>query len=158
MNSYMDNKWSWIEGTHGMRNGLVGTLTDTDLAFCLGGQTMTLGALCREIGDIEHAYIESLKLFKQDFSYRNTEAGIETSVPKLITWYQKMDQELKAVASAFSESDLKKTVERPGGFQAPIDIQLDIYLQALLIFFGKVTIYLKIMNKPVDATIQEYIG
>jgi len=158
MNSYMDNKWSWIEGTHGMRNGLVGTLTDADLAFCPGGQTMTLGALCREIGDIEHAYIESLKQFKQDFSYRNTEAGIETSTAKLLAWYQKLDDDMKVTVTAFSEADLKKEVERSGGYKAPVDVQLDIYLQALLIFFGKITIYLKIMNKPMDKTIQEYIG
>lgn len=158
MNSYMDTKWSWIEGTHGMRNGLVGTLTDADLNFCPGGQTMTLGALCREMGDIEHAYIESLKHFKQDFKYRNTDAGIETSTKQLLVWYNEMDAEMKSIVAAFAEADLKKTVERPGGFQAPIDMQLDIYLQALLIFFGKITIYLKIMNKPLDATIQEYIG
>ena len=158
MNSYMENKWSWIEGTNGMRNGLVGTLTDADLAFSPGGQTMTLGALCREIGDIEYAYVESLKTFTQDFSYRNTEPGIETSVAKLVAWYQKLDDDLKATASAFSEDDLKKSVERSGGFKTPVDTQLDIYLQALLIFFGKITIYLKIMNKPVDKTIQEYIG
>lgn len=158
MNSYMDSKWSWIEGTHGMRNGLVGTLTDADLAFCPGGDTMTLGALCREIGDIEYAYLESLKHFKQDFSYRNSEAGIETSVAKLMAWYEKLDAELKSVVSAFAEADLKKDVERPGGFKAPVDMQLDIYLQALLIFFGKVTVYLKIMQKPMDKTIQEYIG
>jgi len=158
MNSYMDNKWSWIEGTHGMRNGLVGTLTDADLAFCPGGQTMTLGALCREIGDIEHAYIESLKNFKQDFSYRNTEAGIETSVAKLLAWYQNLDEDMKATVAALSEADLKKEIERSSGYKTPVDIQLDIYLQALLIFFGKITIYLKIMNKPMDKTIQEYIG
>lgn len=158
MNSYMENKWSWIEGTHGMRNGLVGTLTDADLAFCPGGQTMTLGALCREIGDIEHAYIESLKNFKQDFTYRNTEAGIETSVAKLLAWYQKLDDDMKATVAALSEADLKKEIERSSGYKTPVDIQLDIYLQALLIFFGKITIYLKIMNKPMDKTIQEYIG
>lgn len=158
MNSYMENKWSWIEGTHGMRNGLVGTLTDADLAFCPGGQTMTLGALCREIGDIEHAYVESLKNFKQDFTYRNTEAGIETSVAKLLAWYQKLDEDMKATVAALPEADLKKEIERSSGYKTPVDIQLDIYLQALLIFFGKITIYLKIMNKPMDKTIQEYIG
>lgn len=158
MNSYIDSKWSWIEGTHGMRNGLIATLTDADLAYCPGGDSMTLGALCREIGDIEYAYIESLKYFKQDFSYRNTEAGIETSVTKLLAWYEKLDAELKSVVTDFSEAGLKKEVERPGGFKAPVDIQLDIYLQALLIFFGKVTVYLKIMQKPMDKTIQEYIG
>jgi len=158
MNSYMENKWSWVEGSQGMRNGLVSTLTDADLTFSPGGQTMTLGALCREMGDIEHAYLQSLKDFKQDFNYRNTEPGIETSVTKLVAWYEKMDEDLKATVSAFSYDDLKKIIERSGGFKVPVDMQLDIYLQAILIFFGKITVYLKIMNKPLDKTFQDYIG
>jgi hypothetical protein len=158
MNSYMENKWSWVEGSHGMRNGLVGTLTDADLAFSPGGQTMTLGALCREMGDIEHAYLQSLKDFTQDFTYRSTEPGIETSAAKLVAWYQKMDDDLKATVTAFSDDDFKKIIERSGGFKVPVDMQLDIYLQAILIFFGKITIYLKIMNKPMDKTFQDYIG
>jgi len=158
MNSYMENKWSWVEGSQGMRNGLVSTLTDADLSFSPGGQTMTLGALCREMGDIEHAYLQSVKDFKQDFTYRNTEPGIETSVAKLVAWYDKMDEDLKATVSAFSDDDIKKIIERAGGFKVPVDMQLEIYLQAILIFFGKITIYLKIMNKPLDKTFQDYIG
>jgi hypothetical protein len=52
---------------------------------------------------------------------------------------------------------LKKTIDR-GGYAMPVDLQLDVYLQALLIFFGKATIYLKAMNKKVPEQIQEYIG
>jgi hypothetical protein len=40
----------------------------------------------------------------------------------------------------------------------PVELQLDVYLQALLIFLGKATIYLKAMNKPLPQPIQEYIG
>jgi hypothetical protein len=40
----------------------------------------------------------------------------------------------------------------------PVELQLDVYLQALLIFFGKATIYLKAMNKALPQYIQEYIG
>ena len=39
-----------------------------------------------------------------------------------------------------------------------IYMQLDIYLQALLIFFGKVTIYMKAMNKALPPSVKEYIG
>src|SRR4051812_921602 len=119
MNSYMENKWSWIEGSHGMRTGLVGSLTDADLDFAPGGQTMTLGELCREIGDIEYAYLQSFKTFKQDFSYRNTEPDMESSVAKLTTWYQQMDEDLKATISAFSDEDFKKNIERSSGYQVP---------------------------------------
>ena len=157
MNSYMLEKWSWIDGTHAMRSQLLDILSDADLAFNPGGQNMTLGALCREMGEIEHSYVQSLKTFQQDWSYHNGEADLESSVARLKAWFQTLDDELKATVSAFSDEDLKKTVDR-GGYMMPVELQLDVYLQALLIFFGKATIYLKAMNKPLPQQIQEYIG
>ena len=158
MNRYMTERWSWIEGTHQMRSQLLDILSDADLTFNPGGQNMTLGALCRESGEVEYSYIQSLKTFQQDWSYRNEEVALERSVARLKEWFQKLDDELKAAATALTDEDLKKTVDRGGGFAMPVDLQLDVYLQALLIFFGKATIYLKAMNKPLPQQIQEYIG
>ncbi len=157
MNRYMLEKWSWIDGTHAMRSQLLDILSDADLAFSPGGQNMTLGALCREMGEIEHSYVQSLKTFQQDWSYHNGEADLESSVARLKAWFQTLDDELKATISAFSDEDLKRTIDR-GGYMMPIELQLDVYLQALLIFFGKATVYLKAMNKPLPQQIQEYIG
>ena len=157
MNRYMQEKWPWIEGTHGMRSQLMESLSDSDLAFSPGGQNMTLGALCREMGETEHAYIQSLKTLTQDFSYRNTEAGLESSVTQLKTWFQMLDEEMKATVSALSDEDLTKMVAR-NGFAMPVELQLDVYLQALLIFFGKATVFLKAMNKPLPRHFQEVIG
>jgi len=157
MNRYMLEKWSWIDGTHAMRSQLLDILSDADLAFSPGGQNMTLGALCREMGEIEHSYVQSLKTFQQDWSYHNGEADLENSVARLKAWFQTLDDELKATISAFSDEDLKRTIDR-GGYMMPVELQLDVYLQALLIFFGKATIYLKAMNKPLPQQIQEYIG
>lgn len=141
-----------------MRSQLLDILSDADLTFNPGGQNMTLGALCRESGEVEYSYAQSLKTFQQDWSYRNGEVALERSVARLKEWFQKLDDELKAAASALTDEDLKKTVDRGGGFAMPVDLQLDVYLQALLIFFGKATIYLKAMNKPLPQQIQEYIG
>ena len=157
MNRYMQEKWPWIEGTHGMRSQLLDILSDADLAFNPGGQNMTLGALCREMGEIEHSYTQSLKTFKQDWSYRNTEAGSESSVARLKAWFQTLDEEMKATVSTLSDEDMKKAVDR-SGFTLPVELQLDVYLQALLIFFGKAAVYLKAMNKPLPEQINEYIG
>ena len=157
MNRSMLEKWSWIDGTHAMRSQLLDILSDADLAFNPGGQNMTLGALCREMGEIEHSYVQSLKTFQQDWSYHNGEADLENSVARLKAWFQTLDDELKATISAFSDEDLKRTIDR-GGYMMPVELQLDVYLQALLIFFGKATIYLKAMNKPLPQQIQEYIG
>lgn len=115
----------------------------------------------REMGEVEYSYIQSLTTLKQDWSYRNTEAGLASSVAQLNAWGQALDDEMKATVSALSDEDLAKTIERGsqgGAFPAPIEMQLDIYLQALLIFFGKVAIYLKAMNKPLPEDIQACIG
>ena len=157
MNRLMQEKWPWIEGSHGMRSQILGILTDANLAFSPGGQNISLGALCREIGDVEYAYIQSLKTFTQDWSYHNTEAGLETSVTRLSAWYEELDKEMNATLSAFSDEDITKTIDR-SGYPMPLPLQLDAYLQALMIFFGKATTYLKAMNKPLPETIQEWIG
>jgi len=59
--------------------------------------------------------------------------------------------------AAFSDEDVKKTVDR-GGEAVTVEFQLDVYLQAVLIFLGKATIYLKAMNKPLPQSFEEYIG
>jgi len=157
MNDTLQAKWPWIDGSHGMRKQMLDLLTDADLAFNPGGQNMTLGALCREFGEIEYAYIESLKEFRQDFLYRNTEAGLDGSVARLKAWYQALDDEMKAVLEAMSAEDAAKTIDR-SGYKVSVPVQLDIYLQALLIFFGKATVFLKAMNKPLPKDVQDWIS
>ncbi len=157
MNRMMNEKWPWIEAAQGMRSQLLDLLSDADLAFHPGGQNMTLGALCRQVGESEHSYIQSLKTFKQAWSYRNTEADVVSSVTRLKVWFQTLDDEMKAAMAAFSDEDMKKTVDR-GGEAVTVEFQLDVYLQAVLIFLGKATIYLKAMNKPLPQYFEEYIG
>lgn len=157
MNRYMQERWSWIEGTHVIRLKLLDTLSDTDLAYNLGGQNMSLGALCREIGEVQHSYTQSLQTFKQDWSYRNPEVGLESSTTQLKTWFQALDEEMKATSMALTDEDLTKEIDR-GGYAIPATTQLDIYLQALLIFLGKVSIYFKAMNKAVPEPMQDFIG
>ena len=157
MNRYMEEKWSWVEGSHDMRTQIMDSLSDADLAFTPGGTAMTLGALCREWGEIEHSYVQSLKSFTQDWTYRNTEPGLESSVGQLKAWFAQLDADMKNVVSAFSDDDLKKTVDR-GGFPAQVEMQLEVYLQALLIFFGKVSIYLRAMNKPLPGSLEQWVG
>src|SRR5437763_13314055 len=125
MNRYMLEKWPWIEGTHGMRSQLLDSLSDGDLAFSPGGQNITLGALCREMGEVEYSYIQSFKTFSQDWSYRNTEAGLTTSVSQLKAWFQSLEADMKETLSALSDEDFQKPVDR--GFKPPLETQLQVY-------------------------------
>lgn len=155
-NRMMNEMWPWIEAAHGMRSQMLDILNDADLAFHPGGQNMTLGALCRQMGETEHSYIQSLKTFQQDWSYRNTEADLVSSVARLKAWFQTLDDEMQAAIATLSDEDMKKPVDR-GGFTATVEFQIDVYLQAVLIFLGKATIYLKAMNKPLPQPLQDYI-
>jgi hypothetical protein len=157
MSQYMENKWSWIDGSHGMRTGLLDGLTDSDLAFSPGGQAMSFGELWREMGEVEHAYIQSLKTFKTDFAYKTPDKSVEGSVANLKAWFEKLDAEMKDTVSGFSDEDFKKDIERASGYTMPLELQLDVYLQALLIFFGKATIYLKAMSKPLPPAVKDYV-
>ena len=158
MNRLLQEKWPWIEGTHGMRTQLLDGLGDADLAFNPGGQNITLGALIREMAETEYSYIQSLKTFRQDWSTSSAGTDLETSVSRLKDQFQTLDDEMKATISALSDEDITKTVDRGGGFSMPLDLQLDVYLQALLIFFGKASVYLRAMNKAYSTQIQEWIG
>ncbi|HEX2911693.1 MAG TPA: hypothetical protein VH186_12860 [Chloroflexia bacterium] len=156
MNRYMQEQWPMVEGTQGMRIELLDSLSDSDLQFSPGGQNMTLGELCRESGEVDYSYIQSFKNYKQDWSYHNTEEGLASSVSRLKEWYQALDKEFKEVVSAMEDEDFKKTIDRDG-FQMPVEYQFQAYIQALLIFFGKATIYLRAMNKPLPPKIKDWI-
>jgi len=152
----MNEKWPWIEAAHGMRSQLLNILSDADLAFSPGGQTMTLGALCRQMGETEYSYIQSLKRLKQEWSYHHPEADVASHVARLTAWFQTLDDEMQATITTFWDEDGNKTIDRGG--PVTVEFQLDVYLQAVLIFLGKATIYLRAMNKQLPPFFEEYIG
>ncbi len=156
MNRIIQEQWPMFEAMKTLRGQMLDILSDDDLSFNPGGQNISLGGLCREMGDIEYSYIESLKTFKQDWTYRNTEAGLETSISQLRTWYDKLDSDLKETISALTDEDFTKTIDR--GFPMLLQYQLQAYIQAALILFGKATIYLKAMNKALPKQMEEWIG
>jgi hypothetical protein len=159
MNSIVQEQYPVLESTQALRNQLMEILDDEDLGYSLGGENMTLGELCREMGEVEHAYIESFKTFQQDFSYRNQEPGLEGSVERLTTWFGELDGALRAALEALSEDDIQnRVIDRGGGFVLPPAFQLHVYREALLIFYGKVSVYLKAMGKARPQQWQDWIA
>ncbi len=141
-----------------LRGQLLDEITDIDLAFRPGGQNPTLGALCRDIGDVEHAYIESFRTFSCDFSVKVSAPEAETSVAHLRAWFASLDADLRAAIERLSDQDLNhRLVDRGHDFRLPPQLQLDVYKEALLIFYGKVSVYLKAMERPVPLQWVEWI-
>src|SRR5438067_13918097 len=110
MNRIMNEKWPWIDAAHGMRSQLFNILGDADLAISPGGQTMTLGALCRQMGETEHAYFQSLKTFKQEWMYRHIEADVASHIVRLKAWFPTMVVESNATITTFWYEDGNRTI------------------------------------------------
>lgn len=159
MNRIMRDYYPTFEMYQAIRPQLMNVLTDADLSFTPGGENPPLGELCREIGEIERAYIESFKTFTIDFSYRNTTPGLANSVAQLSAWFAELDDELKATVAGLSDEEVEnRLVDRGGNFKPPPMIQLDVYKEALLIFYGKANVYLLAMGKERPAQMQNWIG
>jgi hypothetical protein len=158
MNRIMREYYPTFEMYQGVRNELMNALTDGDLSFTPGGENRPLGELCREIGEIERAYIESFKTFTIDFSYRNTTPGVANSVEQLRQWFAELDEELKATVEGLSDEEVENRVVDRVVFKLPPLIQLDVYKEALLIFYGKANIYLLAMGKERPEQMRDWIG
>ena len=146
-----------------LRNQLMDILTDDDLGYRVGAAGASLGGLCREIGEIEHSYIESLSTFRQDFDYRDPDPRLQTSIAALSAWYAELDRELMRAIEGLSEDDIanRKIIRSDFGAAYPSPLpkhQLDVYREALLIFYGKASVYVQAIGKALPRKWQAWIG
>jgi len=145
------------------RPQLTDVLSDQDLRFRPTGANPTLGELCREMGEIEHSYVGAFRTFRQEFSWRNPEQEVHRSVAALRAWYAALDGELQAAMEALTEDDvagrriLRADFDPDDFFPLPPE-ELDVYREALLIFYGKVSVYLRAMGKPLPGLWAKWIG
>lgn len=159
MNSIMQEQGAVLEQTQALRYQLMEILNDEDLGYSPGGDNPTLGALCREMAEVQQSYIISFQTFEQNFGYRIDDAGLEESVEQLATRFHAMDGELKAALETLSEEDVQnRVIDRGSGFIVPPVVQLHIYREALLIFYGKVSVYLKGLGKALPEQWQAWIA
>lgn len=158
MNAQIQQFWDLNRMYTPLRDQLLESLSDEDLSFTPGGGNPTLGELCRELGETEYAYVQSYKGFKIDFSYRTNDDSYLGSVAKLSAWYRQLDEELEAALEAVTNEDVATKQMDRDGYQVPIHISLDILREALLIFYGKASVYVKAMDKPLLQQWQDWVG
>ena len=152
---------TWFAGYQDLRTQLMGVLGDDDLAFRPGGAMFTFGQLCREIGEIEYSYIEAIRTFRQDFEWRNPDPRSERTVAALSSWFADLDKDLKAAIEAVTDDDAANRrffrADLPD-FSPLLPQELDIYREALLIFYAKASIYLRAMGRELPGDWQAWIG
>jgi hypothetical protein len=94
-----------------------------------------------------------------DFSFRSEQPDLDQSVERLALWYVSLDQELEDVVSNLSQDEIdNRKVDRGGDFLLSPKIQLDVYKEALLIFYGKASVYMKALNKDLPDQWRDWIA
>lgn len=142
-----------------LREQLLGVLSDADLGFTPGGANPTLGELCLEIGETQQAYIDSFRTFSQTFDHHHSDRAVAGNVDGLRAWYTRLDEDLYTAVAALTDDDIaNRLIDRGHSFRVPANVQLEIYKEALLIFYGKVTVYLKSIGKTPSEQWHEWIG
>lgn len=158
MNAQIQEFWNLNRLYTPLRDELLAALSDADLAYSPGGGNPTLGELCRELGETQYAYAQSFKTFTVDFSYRTNDDRYLSSVAALRAWYKKLDDDLEAALEAVTDADVADKQMDRDGYRVALHISLDILREALLIFYGKVSVYAKAMGLPLTQTWRDWIA
>jgi len=159
MNSFATENLPYIQALSSLRDQMLDLLTDADLAYKLPGANLSLGEVLHNRGNVQASYTESFHSFVQDFKMDHAPSDVGGSVAALRAWYKATDERLEAAISGYSEEDAQsRVIRRESGYEAAVALQFEFYSQALFIFLGKESIYLRALDKPLTKEWIEYVG
>lgn len=148
-----------IRGHHSMRDHLLTVVSDVDLAYELPGQNPTLGGLLVEMGDLQGVYSHSFETFTSDWSHRELPPPVPVSVAGLQRWFRAHDVAMKTAMDRLSADDLRvERIDRGDGFIASPFVQHEIYREAVYIFYGKISVYLKALERDAGESWAAWVG
>jgi hypothetical protein len=148
-----------IRGHHSMRDHLLTVVSDADLAYRLPGLNPTLGELLVEMGDIQGVYTHSFETFTLDWAHRQVPSPSPITIPGLRAWFVAQDDAMKDVLSRFTEEELQvDRIDRGNGFIASPFVQHQIYREAVYIFYGKLSVYLKALERDAGEEWAAWVG
>ena len=156
MNSLFEEE---IRGHHSMRDHLLTVVSDADLAYKLPGQNPTLGELLVELGDIQGVYTHSFETSSLDWAHRQLPHPAPITIASLRSWYEAQDDAMNSALSQFSEADLQvDRIDRGNGFVASPFVQVQIYREAVYIFYGKFSVYLQALERDAGEEWAAWVG
>lgn len=145
MNTLFDEE---IRGHHSMRDHLLTLVTDDDLAYALPGENPSLGDVLVELGEIQGVYTHSFESFTLDWSHRQVPPPDPITVAGLRAWFAAQDEAMNRALSRFSDEELRADrIDRGNGFVASPFVQHEIYREAVYIAYGKLSVYLKALER-----------
>jgi hypothetical protein len=156
MNSLFEEE---IRGHHSMRDHLLTVVTDADLAYKLPGDNPTLGDLLVEMGNVQGIYTHSFETFTLDWSHRQLPPPEPITIATLRAWFAAQDDAMKAALDGFTTEELHvDRIDRGHGFIASPFVQHQVYREAVYIFYGKLSVYLKALRRDAGEEWAAWVG
>lgn len=144
MNKLFDEE---IRPHHSMRDHLLTLVSDANLGYELPGQNPTLGGLLVEFGNLQGVYTHSFETFTLDWTHRQLPPPDPMTVAGLREWFDAQDAAMKVAMDRFTEEELRiDRIDRGRGFVASPFVQYQVYREAVYIFYGKLSVYLKALE------------
>jgi hypothetical protein len=156
MNSLFEEE---IRPHHSMRDHLLTLVSDADLAIKLPGWNPTLGELLVEMGDLQGVYTHSFETFELDWSHRQLPPPEPITIASLRAWFDAQDAAMKAALDRFRDEELRiDRIDRGHGFVASPFVQHEVYREAVYIFYGKLGVYLKALERDAGEEWAAWVG
>ncbi len=156
MHEIMEKQFAILKLYLPLRSQIMDALEDKDLNF-KPEHLSSISEECIQIGEWQGAYLGGFKKFAQDFEYRNDDDGRRTSVAKLRAWYEGMDADIVAAVEGMTDEDVENRKINRGGWEASVEWSLRIWQECLIIFYTKMLLYFKLMEKKVPEGLTQWL-
>lgn len=157
MNSLVRDHFPLLRETLELRHQLLDIIEDTDLAYALPGNA-TLAALLREMAAFEEAYAASFTTFTLDFAAHTVPSDFARDVESLKRHFAVSEARLMAAIESLSDETIETQVIAREGFEVSVKEHYFIYREALLIEYGKISLYLHALERPYTEKWENWIG
>lgn len=151
-----------IRGRHSMRDHLLTVVSDAGLAYKLPGENPTLGEVLVQLGDTQGVYTHSFDMFTLDWAHRQLAAPSPPTIAGLQAWFAAHDEAMKAALDRFTDEELRidriDRIDRGRGFIVSPFVQHKIYREAVYIFYGKLSVYLKALQRDAGEEWAAWVG
>jgi hypothetical protein len=148
-----------IRGHHSMRDHLLTVVSDADLAYKLPGLNPTLGEVLVELGNIQGVYTHSFETSTLDWAHRQLPQPAPITISTLEAWFQSHDDAMSSALSRFTPDDLHvDRIDRGHGFIASPFVQVQVYREAVYIFYGRFSVYLRSLERDAGAEWAAWVG
>lgn len=144
---------------HFMRDLALGLLSEEDLAYRLPGRNPSLGELFVEMGEVQGAYTHSFATGRLDWGHRVLAPPATLTVDGLRAWFADHDVAMETALGHFTEEELQAApIDRGGGFVVSPFPQHEIYREAVYIFYGKLSVYLRALERDAGPAWEAWVG